>query len=344
MADHEVTEEKLLKSVLESFIGSYAERDKSMAFSSWLADRLQKEIPDMPNETSEKLAGEIIEAVGAYDRTLDELKTAVDVGQSKKEWFAESLAKTYADMSLDAAGEKLRQIENAFLALNAQLMQEIDNTQTDEASVAETDYVEWNEYSVKNKAYEIGDQVILSGMAIAANVMKDKMQNSEAVDIRAIVQETLQDGLKKDSGEVKAMVAGAVKVAAEKGLRDILPEDTSIETVCDLAGAAVEGAEALFDAANGDCAPMEAMDRIGRAGVAAGCRFAGRVVEGELAKIPIIGPILVDLAGGLIDHMDSFEFAENVYKTAHDAAVATWKGIKESRIGRMVKGFVKLFN
>lgn len=324
MDNNKFTEEASLKSILSSFVDSYVNRDKSIKFSDWLADKLRQEIPDMAKEAGEKLAGDIIAAIAGYDKTLDELDHAVDEGQSREEWFAERLAETYADMPLDAVGEKLQQVENDFIASNIQLMWGIDKVQISEAGTADISSIEWNEYSVKDKAYDIGKQVVFAGLAVAANVVKDKMQDSETVDIAGIIKENLQDGLKNDPEEVKAVVAGAVKAAVIKEKVDI-PDIT----IFDMAGVAVEGVEALYDVACGESTMTEAMDKIGRAGVAAGCRYCAGALKGWLWKKPF-GPVLVDLLGGLFEHMNGPKFAENVYNVVHDAAVATWEGVKES--------------
>lgn len=323
MDNSKFTEEASLKSILGGFIDSYAKRDKSIGFSDWLGNKLQQEIPDMPKEAGGKLADDIIAGIAGYDKTLDELNHAVDAGQSKEEWFAERLAETYADMSFDDVGGKLQQIESDLTASNIQLMREINETQIGGASTADAGSIEWNEYSIKDMAYEIGKQIILSGMAVAANVVKDKMQDSEAVDIADIIEENLQDGLKNDSEEVKAVVASAIKVAAENGLVDI-PE----ETIFDVAGVAVEGAVALFDVACGKSTMMDAMEKIGRAVVATGCRCCAVALKGYLLTIPF-GPLVVGLLGGLLDHMKTPKFAENAYTVIHDAAIATWEGMKE---------------
>lgn len=332
--------EETLKNILSSFIDSYAKRDKSIGFSEWLEDKLLQEMPDMTKEAGKKLAGEIIEAVADYDKTLDDLNRAIDAGQSKEEWFSEQMAESYADMPFDAVGDKLQQIENDFSSLNIELIREIDNTQVGGESIADNESVEWNEYSVKSKIHEIGKQIMLSGMAAAANAIKDKIQDGESVGIGDIVKETFQDGLKKDSGEVKAAVAGAVKVAAQKGLADILPTDTPTEIICDMAGAAVEGAEALFDAANGERTITEALDKIFRAVIVAGCRYSAKLLNGVVLSVPF-GPILVDLLDGLFEHMEQPKFIENVYTVIRDAAVATWEGIKESRF---IRSFERMKN
>ena len=312
-----------LKGVLGSFIDSYVKREKSIEFSDWLESRLRQEMPDMPEEASKKLAGEIIGAVLDYDKTLEGLNAAVDAGQPKEEWLAEQLAGTYADMPMDAAGGKLQQIEGEISASNAQLMREIGNTQMDGGNAADTGNIEWNEYSVKDKAYQIGKQAVLSGMAVAANVVKSKVQGNGTCDLDDMVKEALQDALANNPEEVKATVAGAVKVAAEKGMVDI-PD----ETIYDMAGVAVEGAGALFDAASGKSTMLDALEKIGRAGVAAVCRFGKNALKGVLSHIPAVGPMLVNLTGGLLDYMGTPKFAENAYAVVRGAAVAVWEGFK----------------
>lgn len=74
----------------------------------------------------------------------------------------------------------------------------------------------------------------------------------------------------------------------------------------------------------------EALDKAGRAGVAVGCRCGAAVLKGKLLSVPFFGPPLVVLLGGLFDHMEGPKFAENVYHVVHDAAVATFEGIKET--------------
>lgn len=337
MKKREFTEQTTLKEILDSFMGSYIERDGNVEFSDWLENKLRLEMPNLSEKAGKKLAGEIIEAVTAYDRTLGELNKAVEAGQSKESWFVERLAENYADMPVADAGEKLLQIEESVVTSNQQLMQEICEEQT-EAETTEADDkapVEWDEYSIKNTAREIGNQVVMTGMAVAANVVKERLQSEDTSGIGNVLKETLQDGLIKDSGEVKAVVAGAVKVAAEKGLKNIVPKDTTIDVIGNVAGAAVEGSKALCDAATGKSTMYEAVEKVVKAVIAAGGYLASKVIKGKIKKVPYVGGILVDLAGGLLDRLHSPKFANNAYNMIRDAAVDTWKGVKQSRVGRV---------
>lgn len=338
--DHtEYTESAALRNVVSDFISSYAQRDTTVSFSSWLSGRLCQELPDLTPEASTKLTAEIMDAVAGYDKTLQNLNSAIDAGQSKEEWLTDQIVEVYEDMPPEAAGEALQHMEAELLSSNMQLMGQIDPAQVSGISIAETETTDWNKYSLKAKAYDIGQQVNALMLTSAANALGQWAQGDE-VDLNTAISDAIWSGIRSSSGEVKATVAGAVYVSAEKGLTDLLPPGTSIEVIGDLAGAAVEGAEALCDAANGNITLTDAMDRTGRAGVAACCRVGARSLRKKLNSLPG-GPILTDLLGGLLDHMESPKFAKNVYTTVRDSAIATWEGVKNSKAVTTVKAVGK---
>lgn len=336
--DHtEHTENAALRNVVGDFISSYAQRDTTVSFSSWLSGRLCQELSDLTPEASAKLTAEIMAAVAGYDRTLQDLNSAIDAGCSKEEWLSEQLESVYQDMPIEEAGKTLQQMEASLDSSNVQLMSTIDPTAVEGQVSAEVESVEWNRYSVKAMANNIGRQANMLTLSAAANAMTRKFQDGEAGGISAVINDALQGGLQSEPEEVKAVVSGAVRAAAERGLTDMLPQDTSVEVIGGFAGAAVEGAMALCDAANGTISMTEAMDRTGRAGVAAGCRIGAELLRGRVASIPVVGPIFVDLLGGLFDHLESSTFVNDVYTAVRNTAVATWNGVKESRVGKVVQ-------
>lgn len=323
MNTNDFTKENPLKNTVGSFISSYAQRDINVEFSQWLADRLRQETPGMSQEASEKLAGEIIGAVADHDKKLHDLSLAIEDGQSKTEWLADQLSEAYSGMPLDTAGGRLQQVETGFAAFNLRVMEGVSQTQATDIGSS----ISWNQYNVRSKLYGIGDQAILMGQAVVVGALSGDKDNNGRLDV---VRKTLQAALKAVPQEVKAVIAGAIHSAAENGLTDKLPSDTPMEAISDMAGMAVDAAAALMDAINGDITMTEALDRIGRDAVAVGC-YAGRyALEGYVLTVPYVGPILVDLLGGLFEHMESSQFHENVYAVIHDAAVATWEGLKES--------------
>ena len=318
-----------LKDTLNSFITSYAERGSEIAFSEWLEQKLQQEMPGISQEAGKRLAGEIIQAVADYDNALNELNNAVESGQSADEWFAEKLEKEYNDIPMDIVGEKLLQIEEVYTVSNIELMKNDGNTHIEVTGVIKDDEYSWNRYSIKSKLYDIGKQVAMNGVAVAAVALKNKVENDADLNINDAVNEVLQNGLIENPSEVKAIVAGAMKVAAEKGIEKALPSNTPTEYICDVAGVAVEGAEAIFDAARGKITATEAVDRTGKAAVAAGCRIGSSALKGLIATaFPVVSPLLVEILGGLFDYMESPKFFNNVYTIVSDAAKATWEGLK----------------
>ena len=333
MKKNSAEKDLVLKNMLDSFIQSYAQRDTDMAFPDWLANRLRQELPEMELEASVRLAGDIIEAIAGYDQALHNLNQAIESGQFKEEWLSEQLEKAYEGMPIDAVGETLQRMEIELAASNMQLMGEIDSPVAEELFDVETEPVEWNEYSVRGKIYGIGQHLDAMAFSTAASALSMELTEEES-ECGTAVADALHKGLK---AEVKAVVAGAVRVCAGKGLEYALPSDTPIEVIGDIAGVAVEGAEALYDAVNGDISMTAAMDKVGQAGVAAGCRIGAGYLKGWMIMALPYGPLVVDLLGGLFDHMETPQFVNNVYAVAKDmarvvkdAAKATWDEIKKS--------------
>lgn len=324
-----IDDERTLKSVVGGFMESYAQRDRETDFSAWLENQLRQEMPELSEGSERKIVQDVMAAVADYDKALAELDEAINAGMSKEEWFTEQMAEGCVGMEYDDAGEKLLQIEQELTASDVQLMQEMEGTQQYGLEETDDDPAEWNQYSIKQMIHEIGKKVCFAGLAVSANAVRCREEADAEVTIGDAVREVIREDMVAAPYEVKAVVAGAVKVAAEKRLEDTLPFDTSIEDISDMAGVAVESAGALFGIASGETGTLEAVDRIGRAGVVSACRMGKRTLQGCLVKVPIVGPLLVDVFGGLLEHMESQAFYKNVYTVVHDAAVATWEGIKD---------------
>jgi hypothetical protein len=243
-------------------------------------------------------------------------------------------------MPANEAGAKFRQIYNDLNASNTELMCMMDGAESEIGDVEARDVAEWNEYSLKDEALNIGKQAALAGLGAMANGIKGSLESGEAAVMGDVISDALKEGLDVAKHEVKAVVAGAVKVAANKGLMKILPEDTPMEIVGSMAGAAVESADAMLDVAMGKSTMVEAMDVASRAGVAVGCRCGAVALKGAVANIPYVGPVVAWLFGGLFEHMESPQFTEDVHRTVSNAAKATWKGIKDrfKKVKDVVKG------
>jgi primosomal protein N'' len=321
-----------LKNIVDSFVSSYAERDKSVEFSVWLAERLQKEMPALSEEAAKNLCADITKGIAEYDQTLASLNNAIkEEGLSKEEWLSERIGEVVADMPADVAGNALSQIECELDRSNTQLMRNIDSEVID-AEFTEVENTDWNSYSVKQKILDVGQQAVLSGLSLSANLIKENLESGEPVTSDAIGQ-ALQDGLETARCEVKAVVAGAVKTAAESGLSDFLPEGTPTETICDMAGAAVETTCALYDAATGKGSMTDAIDIAERASVAMAYRVGmlklKSVVAGAAAAIPVIGPAVSAISFALLTKLENSTFARETVNAVCDMAKSVRNRIKQ---------------
>lgn len=330
-----------LKAMLNDFLSAYVQRDRDIAFRDWLRDALRERLPDLSAEAGAALVDGILGAIDGFDRRLREVEEAPASGLSKEEWLAEQIMDGCSALPPDTAGERLLAMERGLIQSNADLLS-MDGVPVREVPAADADPAGWNAFTLKKKAREIAKQAGMAGLGVAANAARHKLDGDGSLNLGEAVNAALQDGVPTDPEEVKALVAGAIRVAAEQGLIAGLSKDTPLGLFCDMAGFAVEGAEAIFDAANGGITPLDAAERVCKAGIAAyGCVFAEALRHGIICEFPVVGPIAVELLGGLFDHLKSPQFADNVYTVLHDAAVATWEGIKQSA-GQMPAPFQRV--
>jgi hypothetical protein len=319
----------MLKETMNNFIGDYAGRDRSVAFSVWLAERLQQEMPEMSADASEKLSREIIGAVADYDKALDDLNKAVESGVSKEEWFAEVVEESFGALPLSEVGEKLQQTEADFTLSNMQLMGEIEEVPASDVIVVNTEVTDWNEYSVKHKVMEVGKQAAFTGLGAVSKAMEQSLRNNESGDMGSAIGQALKDGIKASKVEIKATVAGALKSAAERMRDEMIDDDTSTETMCDVACAAVEGVGAIVGAAMGEISETEAIDQISKAGTVLSGRAVSRFIKDKVSSIPYIGGILAVVGEGLINAVGE-KISEKIYPTVRNAVAVTWNGIKQT--------------
>jgi hypothetical protein len=315
-----------MQKMVDRFIVSYMERDRNESFSYWLSGQLQQEMPGMSDDACERLSSEIIASIAQYDQTLSNVGRAMNEGQSQEEWFAGQMSGAYSEMPNDESGDKLRRIYNDMLSSNAGIMGEADIVTADYSEAAE-----WDEFSLKAKALEIAGQAGTAALGIAANTIRQYREHGDSDSIRLALQE------ETSSGEVKAAVAGGMKAAAENRLTDALPADTPIEVICDIASVSVEEAEALHDVATGKIGILEALDRIGRAIITATFRGCANVLEGYILRIPTFGPFIAEMATGLLNHMKTPQFTDEVCEVLDNMLMTAWEGIK--KVARGIRNF-----
>lgn len=345
MEKNNLEKNRTLKDVLDGFIQVYAQRDTDTAFPDWLTNKLCQELPEMGPEASARLADDIIGAVAAYDQTLHKLNQAMDTGESKEDWFSEQLEEIYPleeisdDMPIDAKGKALRRMEADLISADRQFQGETDNGGSF-AEAAGAD--EWNRYRAQATINHIGKLLYSVVLCAVANVL-EKKANGEKTTVIEIVGDAFQKGMNATPDEVKAVITTAVQVSVEKGLTNILPPDTPIEVIACFAGFAVECTEALCDTANEIITLTEAMDKLGRAAFAAGCRIGAGFLRGKIRFLPG-SQVLVELLSILLDYMENPQIINKLYADVRRVAVTVRERMKQSETaGRSNPLWQKLF-
>jgi hypothetical protein len=322
-------EHNTVKTILNNFIEDYAKRDTNVEFSEWLSGKLQEEIQSLDDNSGKKLVDKIIEEVLKSDKLRDELNQAVEDGKTKEKWFADKMAEAYAGMDVQEAGDVLSEFEHELSKADENLLYGKNDNSVNDYNQNDA-AVEWNKYSVKDMLNRIARKSAVFGLGNVAKAMENKSRNVAKADVQEFEKKLITNCLKNDNSEVKAMIAGALEVAAKNKLDDRLPHDTPIEVICALASGIAEAAAVVVDLIDGNITALEAVDKIGRAGIAAVCKCAGISLKMVVSAIPYVGSICVDLLGEVFEYMETPDFANDVYKVLRDAAIATWEGLKEN--------------
>lgn len=213
--------------------------------------------------------------------------------------------------------------------------------QTELQSTGKPTELGWNSYDNRMLGRYIGKQAVVAGMqgAVLATGfhLAARLVSDEPVEAEEVVADALRTGA---DTTVKAAAAGALTVAAERGLLDVLSPLTSVMPIANLACVAVENVKTLGRAAAGDLTAGEALDQMGNNTAAMyyglGCTPKGMVIGATaLGWIPIAGPVIGGIVGGLIGYTAGSKFGQAVYHAAKSVAKTAVKAVK--KIGEGIK-------
>lgn len=211
--------------------------------------------------------------------------------------------------------------------------------------------LDWSAYDNRMLAKHIGCMSAAAGVYAAALSagfhMAAKIAADEPIEAEEVVSVALETGA--DAG-IKSAAAGAVKVASEKGIINVIPEGTPMGTIVNVVCVAIENVKILMRVAKGEITMREALDLMGCNTVAMtfglkwGAAGAGIGIV-ALGWIPVVGPVIGGAIGGAIGYMAGSKFGQTVYEaakavanTAKEVAKTLWEDVKE--VGRGVKNFL----
>jgi len=213
--------------------------------------------------------------------------------------------------------------------------------QEDIQSTGTVTELDWNAYDNRMLGKYVGRQAMLAGaqgavlgagFSLAARLAAD-----EPVEVEDVVVDALRSGA---DTTVKAATAGAITVAAKKGMLGVITPVTEIMPITNLACIAVENAKTLGRMASGELTAGEALDQIGCNTTAMyyglGCAPAGMAIgAAALGWVPIVGPVVGGLVGGVVGYAAGSKFGQAVYSAAKNVAKTAVKTAK--KIGKGLK-------
>ena len=195
--------------------------------------------------------------------------------------------------------------------------------------------LDWNSYDNRMLGKYVGREAMMAGIhgavlgagfSLAARLVSD-----EPVEVEDVVADALRTGA---DTTVKAATAGAITVAAKRGLLGIITPLTEAVPIANLACVTVENVKVLGRAAAGELTAGEALDQMAGNTVAMyyglGCSATGMAIGmAALSWIPIAGPIIGGVAGGIIGYAVGSKFGQSVYKAAKTVAKTAVKTVKK---------------
>lgn len=217
-----------------------------------------------------------------------------------------------------------------------------------EAQSGKWNDLNWNEYHAKDLAIGIGKQAgqaAIMGAAIGVGFdVAQKVWNGEEIDGAEIVETAIVSGA--DFG-VKAAVAGALKVGAEKNIVTAIPKGTSAETIANVVHVAVENVKVIGKMAQGELSVREGLDKMEEVTVSAvaGIALSAKgAIKGEAIGSAIgtvfgpVGTAVGGFIGGTIGYMAGSKVGKTVVKGAQKIREKTREAVRT--VGKTVGNFV----
>ena len=212
--------------------------------------------------------------------------------------------------------------------------------------------VDYNDFSTKELAMSIGKNagaMALQSAAVTAGLtVAKKIFSGEPVDPDELVEVAIRTG---SDTAVKTVTAGTLKVAAEKGILTMIPKETPVGMIANIACVGIENVKILGKIISGDLSITKGLDHMKRTTVSmvGGLWGAAKGAALLAAFVPVAGPALataVSFVGGTIGYFAGSKIGDAAYSAgrkvasaAKTVAKAAWNGVKS--VGRAVGGAIR---
>ena len=269
---------------------------------------------------SQSIADEIFSSVGRFNTNLQSIEQAAREKKTKEQWLKDFIEKN-PNLTEQQKNEYLTQANMALRIGNRVMMNVMDSPTTIDISETINQLVKqelptansntMNRYDRVYVAEQVGLQAGLIGLngTLIPNEIAETQE--EEIFQQDLTEET--SGSKLDEG-VKMATAVALKIGHAAGKIPFLPKAMPMSAITNIACVGVETFKNIGRVATGKISPLQALENVGRASVAAIADFCTTGLPAKLlAPIPVVGPVLSVAVGGLLTQCSSKAIQEKIH-------------------------------
>lgn len=267
------------------------------------------------------LTEEVYATIARFSANMRNIEQACAAGKTKEQWL-KNFIEGNVNLTAQEKGEYLAQA-NAALNFGNQVMtatmeapqminitQEVNQLMRQDLPPVDPN-AQWNRYTMAPVVNQIGEQAMLmgaNGMMLPLNAMQ--MPSEEILPGNFIEEER---GSVIDEG-LKMAAAAAIKIGHAAGKIPFLPKAMPISAITNIACVGVESFKNIGRVVTGKISPLEAIENVGRATVAAVADFCTTGIPAKLlAPIPVVGPALSVMVGGFLMQCSPEYIQQKIY-------------------------------
>ena len=265
------------------------------------------------------LTEEVYATIGRFSANMRNIEQAVAAGKTKEQWL-KNFVESNINLTPQQKGEYLAQA-NAALNLGNQVMsatmqapqminitEEVNQLMQQDLPPVDPN-AQWNRYTMAPVVNQIGQQAMLMG----ANGVMLPMPQVPAEEILPQDVTEEQSGSTVDEG-LKMAAAAAIKIGHAAGKIPFLPKAMPISAITNIACVGVESFKNIGRVVTGKISPLQAVENVGRAAVAAVADFCTTGLPAKLlAPIPVVGPALSVAVGGFLMQCSPEQIQQKIY-------------------------------
>ncbi|MBR1646541.1 MAG: hypothetical protein IJ685_07160 [Selenomonadaceae bacterium] len=304
--------------------------------ATWLS-KVLTENEHTANE-ADSLTEEILSTVSRFNTNLRSIEQAAAARQSKEQWL-----KNFIENSNLTEQQKNEYLAQANLALgrgNQVMLNALQDPNTIDITETVNQLTEQNPPEVNGSKMNRYDRVYLDEqLALQADLIGSQgmMIPAEVSEMpgEEIFQQDLSEestGSSLDEG-LKLAATAVLKISHAAGKIPFLPKNMPVSAITNIACVGVESFKNIGRVVTGKISPLQAIENVGRASVAAIADFCTTGLPAKLlAPIPVVGPALSVAVGAVLTQCSSQDIQEKIHagiNTVKKVAAGVTKTVKK---------------